>query len=166
MRTVTRAVVAVATAFSVLAAPIAAHADDWKRGHRDYREYRGYTQGYYGQGYGYGGGYRHGYRDGWRDDYRRDYRRDYRKDDHGDAVVAGVAGLAIGALIGSAIAADRNRPAPPPRRYAPPPRAYDGYGHNSYRTGGYDTGRICVSREEVWDGYQRRYITVETSRYC
>jgi hypothetical protein len=94
---------------------------------------------------------------------RYDDRRRYdRHNDDNDAIVAGVAGLAIGALIGSAIASDRNRPAPPPQRYAP--QRYDSYQTQDRRA--YDRGRICVSREEVWDGYQRRYITVETSRYC
>ena len=167
MRFSSRLAVAAATALAVIAAPVSAFADDHGR-----RGYGGYEHGYgYGRdgGRGYGSGYyghapvyRHGYTHGY-DRGRYDDRRRYdRHDDDNDAIVAGVAGLAIGALIGSAIAADRNRPAPPPPRYAP--QRYDSYQTQDRRA--YDGGRICVSREEVWDGYQRRYITVETSRYC
>jgi hypothetical protein len=155
MRSITRALVAATTTLSVLATPLAAHADDWKRNHG----HGGYA---YGDGYRYAhGGYGHRAYDHGRHYDRRDHYN-YRKDDHGDAIVAGVAGLAIGALIGSAIASDRARTSPPPARYSPP--RYDGYG---WRDDGYDRrGRICVSREDVWDAYQRRYISVETSRYC
>lgn len=163
----TRALVAAATALSVFATPLAAHADDWKRGHG----HGGYA---YGNGYSYKhGGYRaydHNRYYGHNRYYdRRDWRghgsyRHHKDDDDGDAVVAGVAGLAIGALIGSAIASDRARTAPPPPPVRYPPPRYDGYG---WRDDGYDRrGRICVTREDVWDAYQRRYISVETSRYC
>lgn len=151
-----RTAAALTVGVSTLLTPLAASADDWRR------DRSGYGYGYYDRDYRHG--YKKGYRDGHR--YDRGYRYDHRRhhdDDDGDAVVAGVAGLAIGALIGSALSQPRH-PAPPPR-YAPPPRPYyDGYrtGYDGYRDG----ARLCVTREEVWDGYQRRYITVESSRYC
>ncbi|MFD0986654.1 BA14K family protein [Methyloligella solikamskensis] len=73
----------------------------------------------------------HGYNRGDRA-YDRGYNRGYRqgkynhKDDHGDALAAGIIGLGVGAMIGSAAAS------PPP----PPPPAYSYYGPAEYSYGG------------------------------
>ena len=87
--------------------------------------------GYYGGGYGYGGHH-------------------YRHNDNGAAIVAGIAGLAIGAAI-----ADGGRSHSYYRGgygYAP---AYD---YDYYRP------RICESRRWTWDPYIGRRVLV-TSRY-
>ncbi|GGD06927.1 BA14K family protein [Aureimonas glaciei] len=61
------------------------------------------ADGYY-RDYGRHGHYRGHYRGGYRDHYRH---RGYRHHGGGDALAAGAIGLGVGALIGSAIAADR-----------------------------------------------------------
>lgn len=101
------------------------------------------------------------------------------------AIVAGIAGLAIGAAIASK---DDNR-----QRYS---RGYgyndsygygDSYGYrNNYGTGyGYDSrsdgyyrqhrhgydgyydqNRTCVTRERVWDSYEDRYVKIERRYPC
>ena len=114
----------------------------------------------HGGGYYRGGGYDRGSYDG-RYDGRG--RGDYRRHDDGDAVAAGVIGLALGAIIGSAITSSNNRyPPPPPRAYYPPPPAYyqppppQGY----YGGSGY-ASRGCVVRERVWDPYYGQYVRIE-----
>jgi hypothetical protein len=86
---------------------------------------------------------------------------------HGDAVAAGVVGLALGAIIGSA-AADSHR------------RYYDRgyydrgyYGRGYYEPGyyeGYDDGyggpALCVVREHRYDPYSGRDIFIEERRPC
>jgi hypothetical protein len=74
----------------------------------------------------------------------------YRHNDNGAAVVAGIAGLAIGA----ALASNSH------------PHYYRSYGY-SYGPGYYDYGyypRICESRRWVWDPYIGRRVLI-TNRY-
>jgi hypothetical protein len=100
-------------------------------------EARGYHGGYGG---GYGGGYYGGY---------------HHHDNGGAAVVAGIAGLAIGAALAS------NHP------------YYGGYGYGGYGYGyapgyygGYGYGsRTCISRHWVWDPYIGRRVLI-TSHYA
>ncbi len=121
-----------------------------------------------------GGGYDRGrdrgyYDNGYRGDRHYDgrhhgggYRRDHGDDDNDDAIAAGVIGLVLGAVIGSAIT--ESRQAPPPR-YAPPP--YDGGGYYDGRQPYYDNGpQLCVRREQTWDPYARRYVTLERRVPC
>lgn len=117
---------------------------------------------------------RHGY--GYRGDhYDRGYYRDrgYHRDrdDHGDAVAAGIVGLALGAIIGSAASRPRTYAAPPPCYDCgppPPPRCYD-------RCGGYydqdyyappPPPRMCIARERQWDPYADRYLMIERPYPC
>ena len=110
----------------------------------------------YGRGDRYGGGYDRGYYDGRG-------RGDYGHHDSGDALAAGVIGLALGAIIGSAVTANNQAPRryyePPQRAYYPPPPAY--YPPPPPR--GYNDGysRGCVVRERVWDPYAGQYVRVE-----
>ena len=132
------------TALSVLGATIAMPAPAAAHD----RRYRG--DGYYddyrrGDGY-YGGGYRH------RDD-----------DDDDDAVVAGVVGLALGAIIGAAVAQSDERRDDGRRNYErdyPPPPNY-GY-RDDYR----QPERTCYRRERQWDPYANRYLWVDVPYAC
>ena len=117
--------------------------------------------------------------------FARDHRGDwhgrydgryYRHNDHGDAVAAGVIGLAIGAVIGSALADDRDH------YRSGPPRAYDRYNEGPYRDDGYyrddrryddrygddgyDQGGQCFRRELVWDPRTRQNIEVTHPYPC
>jgi hypothetical protein len=88
--------------------------------------------------------------------YRGDRYYDYGHRHHrgnGDALAAGVAGLAIGAIIGSAVSQPRGYYEPRRDYYAPPPRAY------------YEP-RYCSARDWVWDPYLRRNVLVERSYPC
>ncbi|HWA21517.1 MAG TPA: hypothetical protein VG735_03870 [Caulobacterales bacterium] len=87
------------------------------------------------------------YRDGG-----RYYSYGHRYNGHGDAVAAGIAGLAIGAIIGSASSQPRYYDTPR-GYYAPPPRAY------------YEP-RYCSTRDWAWDPYLRRNVLVERSYPC
>lgn len=102
---------------------------------------------------------------GWRGERGRydDHRR-YKHRGNDDAIIAGVAGLAIGAIIGSAISNSRED-----RYYGPPQGAYRGppppdYRYNSYGGDGYynDGGYNgqCFRREIVWDSRLRRNVEV------
>lgn len=73
---------------------------------------------------------------------------------HGCAVGAGVVGgLAVGAIIGSAMAGPRYYEAPP-AYYAPP-----AYGGPAYAV---EEGPVChTERQRVWDGYAWRMRRVE-----
>jgi hypothetical protein len=78
---------------------------------------------------------------------------------NGDAVAAGIAGLAIGAIIGSA--------ASQPRGYYEQPRGYYGAPSGYYGPSrGYHEPRYCVSRDRVWDPYLGRRVTIERSYQC
>ncbi|MEJ0022408.1 MAG: hypothetical protein WDN76_02450 [Alphaproteobacteria bacterium] len=83
--------------------------------------------------------------------------RYYSYDRHrgnGDAVAAGVAGLAIGAIIGSAVSQPRGYYGPrSDSYYGPAPR-------------GYYEPRYCSTRDWVWDPYLRRNVMVERSYPC
>ncbi len=138
----TRSVVLSAVVVAMMALmPAVAEARDHRGGYRD----RGYDdRGYYG-----GRGYDRGHR---------------RHDDDDDALAAGVVGLALGAVLGAAIA---NQPSPqryyeppPPRGYYAPPPAY--YGGPAYRAG----PPVCVVRERVWDPYAGQYVRVERRVPC
>jgi hypothetical protein len=86
-----------------------------------------------------GGGYHRGY-------------DDRRHDGNGAALVAGIAGLAIGAAL-----ADSGRHHSYYRGYGYAPAYYDdGYGYRPYA--------VCESRHWVWDPYIGRRVLV-TSRY-
>ncbi len=82
-----------------------------------------------------------------------DHRYDHRHRGNGDAVAAGIAGLAIGAIIGSAASQPRGYYDEPRSYYAPPPPAYY-------------APRYCVTRDRVWDPYLGRRVTVERSYRC
>ncbi len=75
----------------------------------------GYQSGHRGSGYhsGHRGGYRGNYHRGYRGNYHRGYYGGYR--DY-DTVGAGIVGLAVGTIIGSALAEP-----PPVRVYSPAP---------------------------------------------
>ena len=103
-----------------------------------------------------------------------DQRYYYRHDDHGDAVAAGVIGLAIGAVIGTALS-DHND------RYYGPPRQYDRYNEGpNYRDdrdygrddgyygpdNGYAPQGQCFRRELVWDPRSRQNIEVTHPYPC
>lgn len=111
----------------------------------------------HGGGYYRGGGYDRGYYG----------RGDYHHHDNGDAVAAGVVGLALGAIIGSAVTANSQpRYAPPPRAYYPPPPSsyYPPPPPRGYYGGGYYGDRYsrgCVVRERVWDPYYGQYVRIE-----
>lgn len=126
-------------AFTALA-PSVASAD-----HR----YRGHDRGYYDN--------HRGHYDG-----RRGYRhRDH--DDDNDALAAGVVGLVLGAVIGSALSESRRDPPP---AYYPPPRHSGGY-YDGPPPRYYDQGpQLCVQRQETWDPYARRYVTLERRVPC
>lgn len=89
---------------------------------------------------GYGNGY----------GYSQNYRYDNRRNRNGDVAAAGIIGLAVGALIGSA--ASR-----PSYGYAPAP-AYGYYGPPQ--------PRYCRASERVWDPYIGRYVYVDRSYRC
>jgi len=148
----------VPTLFAVLAAatlalaPTVAEARDHHRGGGYYGDRGGYDRGYRGRGYDRG--YRHG------------------RDHDDDALAAGVIGLALGAVIGSALAAPR-REYYPPRYYAPPPANYPPPPPPAYyppRQGYYDDGyrpsQTCVLRERQWDPYAGQYVRIERRIPC
>lgn len=87
-------------------------------------------------GYGYG----HGYTQNYRNDRHR----------NGDVAAAGIIGLAVGALIGSAASRPSYGYASPPAYgyYAPPPPRY------------------CRTSQRVWDPYIGRYVFVDRSYRC
>lgn len=144
-------------------APTVAEARDHRGGGR--HDGRGYDRGhddrgrYDGRGYGGRG-------------YDRDYRYG-RDNDDDDALAAGVIGLALGAVIGSALSQPRQsyyqpRYAPPPAYYPPPPPpAYYPGPSRPYYDGGYRTSQpTCVLRERQWDPYAGQYVRVERRIPC
>lgn len=108
---------------------------------------------------------------------RRYYDR--RHDDHGDAVASGLVGLAIGALIGSALSQPRYEAPPPPPPYGYQGQGYQGqayqgqgyYGPQPYQ-GGYNDGgyaeppRLCTVHERQYDPYVGRTLTIERQVPC
>jgi hypothetical protein len=77
---------------------------------------------------------------------------------NGDAVAAGIAGLAIGAIIGSAASQPR---------YAPPPAHYYGPAPGYYSPPpAYYAPRWCRTTDWVWDPYLGRRVRVEQSYRC
>lgn len=112
---------------------------------------------------------------GYYDNYRGghyDGRRGRHRGNNDDAVAAGVVGLVLGAVIGSALSESRRDP--PPGYYPPPPQPrysggyYDGpppgYGAGP---GYYDQGpQLCVQRQQTWDPYAGRYVTLERRVPC
>jgi hypothetical protein len=88
----------------------------------------------------------------YRGGYNNYYSYDRHRHNNGDAFAAGIAGLAIGAIIGSA--------ASQPRGYYDQPRGY----YDQPR--GYYAPRTCVTRDRVWDPYLQRRVTVERSYRC
>jgi hypothetical protein len=143
-RKLTALIGALAIALTTLAPSVAA-ADP---------RHRGGDRGYYDN-------HRGGYYDGRRGSYRH-------RDNDDDALAAGVVGLVLGAVIGSALTQSNNDrraaqgyyPPPPPPRYSgggyydgPPPQAY------------YEP-QLCVQRQETWDPYARRYVTLERRVPC
>jgi len=104
----------------------------------------------------------------------RDYHRGYysydHHRDHGDAVAAGVVGLALGAIIGSAITSDNHRYRDRGYYYN---RGYynRGYYRDGYYGNGYDDDddygySVCVVREHRYDPYRRRDVIIEERRPC
>lgn len=126
--------------------------------------HRGGDRGYYDNG---GRGH-------YDDRYRGGYR--HRDNDNDDALAAGVVGLVLGAVIGSALSESRRDPPrqayypPPPQpgysggySDGPPPGYGGGYGNQGY----YDNGpQLCVQRQQTWDPYARRYVTLERRVPC
>jgi hypothetical protein len=148
-------VVAVAVALATFT-PSLASADDRRGWERDrYRggyDHRSYSNRYdrhdrYGR-------YRH-----------EDHRRGKDDDDHDDAIVAGVVGLALGALIAGAL----SQPDRSPQRthnYAPPPPQGYGYGYEQGYQSPYQSPRTCTVVEPQWDPYAGRTLMIERSRPC
>lgn len=137
-------------------APNSAMADDRRHGGygRGYDRHDHYDRNYYdrGRGHSYNRGHRH-------------------HDDNDDELAAGIIGLAIGTMLGAAIASPRapqRTYAPPPRAYAPPPPSYydQGYDRGGYYDQGYDRGRTCYRQERQWDSYAGRYLTVDIPYSC
>lgn len=103
------------------------------------------------------------------------YNRDYRHHGGGNtdtAIVAGVAGLAIGALLAGS--SNRSRGYSSGGYYGPPPRyGYgDGYGYgrpygygSPYAYGGRGY-RTCESSRWVWDPYIGRRVLVRERYAC
>ena len=116
-----------------------------------------------------------GYDRGYSDNRGRGHYRHDNDDD--DALAAGVIGLALGAIIGSAVtssnqqryyqSAPRSYYAPPPAYYPPPPPPRGYYGGGGYDEGRYASGRqVCVVRERQWDPYAGQYVRVERRVPC
>lgn len=87
------------------------------------------------------------------------------------AVIAGIAGLAIGAALSNG---DHDRPRSSYGGYAYDPRSdsyyggYDGdgyYGGNGYY-GGQRSYRVCTVKEKVWDPYSGRRVKIERRYPC
>lgn len=129
-------------------APSVASADPRYRGHGDrgyYDNHRGYNDGRY---------------------------RSHRYNNNDDALAAGVVGLVLGAVIGSAVTQSNNNRrndryyAPPP----PPPNYSGGYDNGPYYNGpppqSYYEPQLCVQRQETWDPYAGRYVTLERRVPC
>lgn len=87
------------------------------------------------------------------------YNYNYRghNDDAAIAIVAGIAGLAIGAAIADG---DHNRRDP---RYDP---RYDGRYDPRYDRGYYDEPRICVEDERVYDRVLHRDVLIRREYRC
>ena len=94
--------------------------------------------------------YGHG---GWRGGYDRDYRRD----NNGAAIVAGIAGLAIGAAL-----ADGGGHGYAYSRSAYYPRGYYAPGYYGYAP----AYRVCEGRHWVWDPYAGRNVLVRDRYAC
>jgi hypothetical protein len=127
-------------AVAAAALPSAAEARDWRGGyHGGYGGYRG--------GYGYDRGRHHG------------------NDAAAAAVIAGVAGLALGAALSSNNHGYYNRGYYNRGYYD---RGY--YGSNGYAPGYYDEGyapyATCESRRWVWDPYIGRRVLVTSHYEC
>ena len=112
---------------------------------------------------------RHGGRDSnqryerMNDDRRSD--RHQRDDDHGDAAAAAIVGLAIGAILGSTT---RSHPS---QTYVDRDDVGEGYYSDGYRGDTYEPGyepapRTCITREQRWDRYRDRYVTIERAYPC
>lgn len=123
---------------------------------------------------GYGGGYDRGYSGrGYDRGYDRGYRQGRHNDDD-DALAAGIVGLALGAVIGSAITSSNNNRTNYPPRYAPPPAYYPPPPPPAYyppQGGGYyrdypASQPVCVLRERQWDPYAGQYVRVERRIPC
>lgn len=113
-----------------------------------------------------------------------EHNRYYRGHRDGDdtaaaAIIAGIAGLAIGAAIASKDD-DRDRYDDGYRRrdrygyrnnygvgYGYDPHSDRYYRHHRHGYDGYwDRNRTCVTRERVWDSYEDRYVRVERRYPC
>ena len=91
---ITTTLAAFTAAAALGAGTLSASADPWYPGwHRGGWHHHGWDRGY-GRGY---------YRGGWHD-------RGWRHHDNGGAIAAGIGGLALGALIGGAVASPRYEP--------------------------------------------------------
>lgn len=136
------ALVGAALVIFAAVAPSVASADPRYRGRGDrgyYDNHRGYNDGRY---------------------------RGHRHNDNDDALAAGVVGLVLGAVIGSTVTQANNdrrdryyAPPPPPPRYSGGPY-YDGPPPQYYEP------QLCVQRQETWDPYARRYVTLERRVPC
>jgi hypothetical protein len=88
--------------------------------------------------------------DRWR--YRDGYRHHHRHS-HGDAAVAGIVGLAVGALAGAALAAPRERIIVDDGYYAPPPRRVYVEPRYAPRPQVIYTGRLAEPWSREWYRY-------------
>ena len=117
--------------------------------------------------------------DRWR--YRDGYRH-HHSHRGSDAAVAGIAGLAVGALVGGALAQPRERvivddgyyPAPPPRRVYAQPRYVQSRPQVVYSGGGYgiepwsrDWYRYCSDRYRSFNPSTGTFVGYDgVSRFC
>jgi len=92
----------------------------------------------------------------------------YGHHDHGDAVAAGVIGLALGAIIGSAVSNSHRHRCYDRCGYYDNGYYGDGYYRQGYYDGGYGGGgpALCIVREQRWDPYTGRPIFIEERRPC
>jgi hypothetical protein len=90
------------------------------------------------------GGYSH---------YDNHYRGHRGNDAAGAAIIAGVAGLALGAALSNNHSS-----------YGYYDRGY--YGRGYYGGGYYDRARVCTSTRWVWDPYIHRRVAVRERYYC
>jgi hypothetical protein len=98
------------------------------------------------------------------DHYRRTYYRSHRGSDAAAAaIVAGVAGLAIGSALSSN---GGSRTYYRERYYDRPYYGRSYYGGSYYYDDDYYRPRICISRERVWDPYIGRRVVIQREYHC